>query len=106
KQYYAEAAFVPKEILLPQPVEDEALLAEWLSKRRGSKVSFRVPQRGEKRRLVEMVAHNAGLVLGESEAKRSRRLERVEEGLLELQELFGLERPPRRIEAYDISNTQ
>ena len=67
---------------------------------------MRVPKRGEKRRLVEMVTHNAALVLGESEAKRSRRLERVEEGLAQLQEIFGLERPPRRIEAYDISNTQ
>jgi len=106
KQYYADASFVPKEILMPTQPEDEALLADWLSERRGSKVSLRVPQRGEKRRLVEMVAHNAALVLGEREAKRSRRLERVEEGLAQLQEAFGLERLPRRIEAYDISNTQ
>lgn len=106
KQYYADAAMVPKEILLPGEVEDQSVLAEWLSERRGSKVTLRVPQRGEKRRLVEMVAHNAALVLGENEARRSRRMERVEEGLSELQEVFGLQRPPHRIEAYDISNTQ
>lgn len=106
QQYYAESTFVPKEVLLPQSVEDMEVLAEWLSGRRGNKVSLRVPQRGEKRRLVEMVTQNASLVLGESEAKRSRRMERVDEGLSLLQELFGLESPPRRIEAYDISNTQ
>lgn len=106
EQYYADATFIPKEILMPHEVHDAEVLSEWLTGRRGSKVYLRVPQRGEKRRLVEMVAQNAALVLGESQAKRSRRMERVEEGLVILQELFGLEAPPRRIEAFDISNTQ
>ena len=106
QQYYAEAAFVPREILLPEELEDQEVLAEWLSRRRGGKVTLRVPKRGEKRRLVEMVTHNAVLVLGESEAKRARVLERRSQALTQLQELFGLEEPPRRIEAYDISNTQ
>ena len=73
---------------------------------RGSKVYLRVPQRGEKRRLVEMVTQNAALVLGEREAAHARKAERVERGLAELQELLGLPVPPRRIEAYDISNIQ
>jgi len=106
KQYYSEAGFVPKEILLPIKPEDEAVLVDWLSEVKGSKVALRVPQKGEKRRLVEMVAQNASLVLGESESKRSRRLERIEGGLAELQEALGLDRPPRRIEAFDISNIQ
>lgn len=106
KQYYSNASFVPKEILLSHPVEEEEVLAQWLSERRGSKVYLRVPQRGEKRRLVEMVTQNAALVLGEREAAHARKAERVERGLAELQELLGLPVPPRRIEAYDISNIQ
>lgn len=106
KQYYSDATFVPPEILLSHPVEDEALLAQWLTARRGTKVQLRVPQRGEKRRLVEMVTQNAELVLGEREADASRRVQRIEQGLAELQEVLGLPRLPRRIEAYDISNTQ
>ncbi len=106
KQYYSESTFVPKEVLLPEELEEMGVLAEWLSGLRGNKVTLRVPLRGEKRRLVEMVTKNAALVLGESEAKRSRHMERIDEGLALLQETFGLERPPRRIEAYDISNTQ
>ena len=106
KQYYSDAAFVPKEILLSHPVEDEELFAQWLSERRGGKVSLRVPQRGEKKRLVEMVIQNAELVLGEREADEHRRTEKIERGLAELREVLGLARLPRRIEAYDISNIQ
>ena len=105
-RFYADAAFVPKEILLPLTLEEQSVIEEWLTSRRGSRVQLRVPVRGEKRRLVEMVNQNAALVLGEREAKESRRLERVEEGLLQLQEVLGLPAPPRRIEAFDISNTQ
>lgn len=106
KQYYSDVTFVPKEVLHSVPLEEAEVLGDWLSGRRGNKVRLRRPQRGEKRRLVEMVTHNAELVLGEREAKRSRRLERIEGGLAELQEVLGLEGPPRRIEAFDISNTQ
>src|SRR5690606_24250242 len=74
--------------------------------RKGRKVTLRTPQRGEKKWLVEMVTHNASLVLGEREALKSRRLERVERALTELQEVLGLPNLPRRIEAFDISNTQ
>lgn len=106
KQYYSNATFVPREILLSHPVEDGELLAQWLTQKRGSKVTLRVPQRGEKKRLVEMVTQNAELVLGEREASDQRRVERIEQGLAELQEVLGLPHLPRRIEAYDISNTQ
>jgi excinuclease ABC, C subunit len=106
KQYYSNATFVPKEILLSHAPEEAEVLMEWLSGRRGSKVTLRVPQRGEKRRLVEMVTENAALVLAERESEQSRRLARVEQGLTELKELLGLPTLPRRIEAFDISNTQ
>lgn len=105
-RFYADAAFIPKEILLPLALEEQEVTEAWLSSRRGASVRLRVPVRGEKRRLVEMVNENAALVLGERLAKESRSLERVEEGLHQLQEVLGLPALPRRIEAYDISNTQ
>lgn len=105
-RFYADAAFIPKEILLPLRLEEHEVTGEWLTARRGARVHLRVPARGEKRRLVEMVNQNAALVLGEREAKESRRLAHVEEGLRELQEVLGLPALPRRIEAFDISNTQ
>lgn len=106
KQYYSESTFVPREILLSHTVDEVGVLTEWLSGRKGRKVTLRTPQRGEKKWLVEMVTHNASLVLGEREALKSRRLERVERALTELQEVLGLPNLPRRIEAFDISNTQ
>lgn len=106
KQYYSDTTFVPQEILLSHETGEETVLTEWLSSKRGRKVVMRTPKRGEKKRLVDMVTHNASLVLGEREATRSRRLERVESALQELQEVLGLPAPPRRIEAFDISNTQ
>ena len=94
KQYYSNADLCAQgDLALPRPEEAE-VLTEWLSGRRGSKVTLRVPQRGEKRRLVEMVTENAALVLAERESEQSRRLARVEQGLTELKELWGCPRFP------------
>lgn len=106
KQYYTDAVFVPAQVLLSRDIEEHDVLAEWLTTKRGTKVTVRAPKRGEKKRLVDMVTKNAELVLGEREATRSRRLERVEGALAELQEILGLPHPPKRIEAFDISNIQ
>lgn len=103
QQYYSQNAFVPPEILLPAEPEEAEVIERWLSGLRGGRVRLRRPQRGEKRRLVEMVSDNARLVLGERLAAQARRLETDEEGLRQLQEILGLPAPPRRIEAYDIS---
>jgi excinuclease ABC subunit C len=104
-QYYANASFVPKEVLLPAPVENPDRLAEWLSSIRGNRVKMRVPQRGEKRRLVRLATENARFaLLGSKKEDVIRQL--ASTALVELAEVLSLSSFPQRIEAFDISNTQ
>jgi len=102
-QYYQDAPSLPPEVVLPEAVEDAELIATWLSDRRGGRVQVVVPQRGDRRRLVEMAAENAALFL---QHERARRAGLEGAAVKELQEILGLETPPFRIEAYDISNFQ
>ncbi|HEX6971260.1 MAG TPA: excinuclease ABC subunit UvrC, partial [Limnochordia bacterium] len=104
EQYYAQATAVPAEVILPVPIAEPDVVANWLSERRGRRVRLTVPRRGPKRRLVEMVTENAALVLKERLAEADRRQAEAERALAELQEVLGLSHPPRRIEAFDISN--
>ncbi|WP_078573595.1 excinuclease ABC subunit UvrC [Thioclava marina] len=92
----------PKLLLLSHPVEDEDLLAEFLSERAERKVEIAVPQRGEKAELVENAARNARESLGRkmSESAAQAKL------LAGVAEAFGLEKPPARIEVYDNSHIQ
>lgn len=103
KQFYQEAPGVPREMILQESTDDAGLIARWLSERRGSKVDVLTPQRGERRRLVEMAAENAALFLNQERARVSG-LEGA--AIRELQEILRLENVPFRIEAYDISNFQ
>jgi len=103
QQYYGEGRYVPREILVPEAPEEAPLLEQWLSARRGSAVHLHVPQRGEKRRLLELVVRNARLAF-ELEWKQPRR--QSEELLRALRDLLDLEQEPRRIECFDISNIQ
>ena len=99
--YYDGAGGVPKEVMLDFSLgEDEELLGEYLTLLRGHKVTVRKPERGEGRALCDMALENA------KEAERQYNLEgeREDKNLLRLTELLGLSRPPKRIEAYDISN--
>lgn len=105
KQYYADAAFIPREILIETPVDDGPAIEAWLSGRRGGRVSLTVPRRGEKRRLVELVKKNAALFLDEERLRRQGQ-EEPEEALRELAAVLGLAGAPGRIECYDISNIQ
>ena len=98
-QFYDDKP-VPRSILLPHPVEDQALLAEALATRAGHKVTVSVPQRGEKRQLVDHALQNAREALGRRLAETSTQT-RLLAGLAET---FGLPRPPRRIEVYDNSH--
>lgn len=101
-QYYAEGATVPDEVLLPLEVEGLAAKAEILSERRGRKTRVLVPSRGDKKRLVEMANKNAEQ--GFVEKKKKDRSN--EEILVRLKGQLELERVPRRIECFDISNFQ
>lgn len=106
KQYYSDATYIPKEILLAEPVEEPEHLEEWLSRLKGGRVHLRVPRRGERVRLLEMVAKNAEMTLAETAARRDLERKRTEGALAELQRWLNLPAPPLRIEAFDISNTQ
>lgn len=106
QQFYADAAQVPREILLSHAVEGAELLERWLSEKRGGRVSLLYPQRGEKRRLVEMAQTNARLALEERKNRIAGDQAKAEEAMLELQERLGLPNLPYRMEAFDISNTQ
>jgi excinuclease ABC subunit C len=103
-QFYGDAANYPKEILVPEPIADAEPLASWMSRRRGARVEITVPQRGARVRLLEMARKNAAEALTQSTIKKDYDQERAEKLLADLQEALGLDRLPRRIECYDISN--
>ncbi|MFG2098002.1 excinuclease ABC subunit UvrC [Streptomyces sp. NPDC048612] len=97
---------VPKEVLvpaLPEPVEP---IAQWLSGRRGSQVSLRIPQRGDKKDLMATVARNAQQALGLHKTKRASDLTTRSRALEEIAEALGLDAVPLRIECFDISHLQ
>lgn len=100
KRYYGDEEFLPHEVLLPLPVEDMDVLADWLTERRGGKVQLFVPQRGDKRKLLQMAAANAAQVFADRDKKA-----RSWQGLASaLQHSLRLVRTPERIECLDISN--
>ncbi len=103
QQFYAGGRYVPREVLLPAEVPDRELLQAWLQERRGTAVAIRVPQRGEKLRLLELVVKNARLAF-ELEWKHPRK--QSQEILRALRDVLDLEVEPQRIECFDISNIQ
>ena len=103
QQYYAQGRYVPREILVPSALPDGDLLQAWLSERRGGAARIRVPQRGEKVRLLDLVMRNARLAF-DLEWRHPRR--QSQEILRALRDLLDLEIEPRRIECFDISNIQ
>ncbi len=104
KQYYAGTPYVPKEIFLPLTLTDEEVIGQWLTQKRGRKVTIRVPQRGDKERLVELAKKNARLVLEQDREKLRRQEQRTLGAMRELESYLGLS-GLIRIESYDISNT-
>ncbi len=105
-QYYSEDSLPPREILLSHLMEDADALSQLLTERRGAKVTVTRPQRGEKRQLVEMALKNAGDAALKREKQLTNSRLRTIGALEELQEVLGMDVFPRRIEGYDISNTQ
>jgi excinuclease ABC subunit C len=100
RQYYAEDRYIPQEILLPLVIEDESLLGEWLSEKKGGRVEVLFPQKGQKRRLVEMAQKNAENTF----QKKISAKETLDQTLKELQEKLRLRTLPHRVECFDISN--
>ena len=104
KQFYAGTPFIPREVWLQYPIEDEEIISQWLSQKKGQKVKLVDPQKGEKERLVELAARNAALVLTQDEEKIKREELRTIGAMNQVGSWIGLE-GIRRVEAYDISNT-
>jgi excinuclease ABC subunit C len=97
---------VPREVLVPTLPDDLAALETWLSQRRGGRVGIRVPQRGDKRALLETVARNAAQSLAVHKTKRASDLTTRNLALEELQKALRLDEAPLRIECFDVSNLQ
>lgn len=104
KQFYSGTPFIPREIMLPQEIEEQEVLADWLGEKRGSKVYIRVPQKGMKEKLVEFAQKNAKMVLAQDREKIKREEGRTIGALKEIEQLLDM-KGLNRVEAYDISNT-
>ena len=99
-------ADVPRELLVPELPADAEALADWLSEHRGSRVTLRVPQRGDKKALLETVARNAGQALAQHKLRRAGDLTSRSKALEEIAEALGLDTAPLRIECFDVSQIQ
>ncbi len=97
---------VPREVLVPELPSDADALADWLSGLRGARVNLRVPQRGDKRALLETVARNAGESFAQHKLRRAGDLTARSAALQELQDALGLRTAPLRIECVDVSHVQ
>lgn len=104
KQFYAGTPYIPKEIFLGAKTEEEELLTEWLTAKRGQKVYLKVPQKGDKEKLVDMARKNAELVLKQDIEKIKREEAKTTGALKELAQYLDL-LLLERIESFDISNT-
>ena len=106
KQFYDATPYVPPRILVQHPLEETESIVDWLRVKRQGSVRVHVPQRGEKRRLVQMVAENARQGFEQLRVKQMSDTVAMDAAMSELQEALSLPYPPRRIECYDISNIQ
>jgi len=106
-QFYASSSNIPRELILPNEVEEARILERWLSdKRASSKVTIHVPQRGDKRKLIGLAQENALESLHMMRAQYEADTTKHERAMAELQEALKLPRIPNRIECFDISTTQ
>ena len=103
KQFYSGTPFIPREIMLPQEIEEREVLENWLSGKRGSKVYIRIPQKGMKEKLVELAQKNAKLVLKQDKEKLMREEGRTIGAMKEIEQWLGMKNVVR-VEAFDISN--
>lgn len=104
KQFYAGTPYIPRELLLPYELAEADLLTEWMTKRRGHKVTFTVPKKGEKEKLCELAQKNAVMVLAKDKERLIREAGRTTGAVRELEQIIGIA-GIHRMEAFDISNT-
>lgn len=106
KQFYNDTSFVPKEILTEVEIEDKEVIEKWLSILRGSNVIVNNPKKGDKLRLVELAHKNASIMLVQFSEKLKQEKEKTIGALDEIKQALDIQTNLRRIESYDISNTQ
>ncbi|WP_195956463.1 MULTISPECIES: excinuclease ABC subunit UvrC [Dorea] len=104
KQFYAGTPYIPAELMLPEEIEDQDIIEEWLTARRERRVHLRIPKKGTKEKLVELAQKNAQMVLKNDRERLKREEERTIGAVKELEKILGL-KGIIRMEAYDISNT-
>lgn len=104
--FYGGTAQIPKAIYVPEEIEDQELIEKFLTEKRGSKVWIKVPKKGDKKNLLDMVRNNAKIMLDQFKEKMVEEKELNKSALTELADVLGLDSLPARIEAYDISNIQ
>ena len=104
KQFYAGTPYIPAELMLPEEIEDQEVIEEWLTARREHKVRLRIPKKGTKEKLVELAQKNAQMVLKNDKERLKREEGRTIGAVKELEKILGLKKIVR-MEAYDISNT-
>lgn len=104
--FYGGTAQIPKTIYVPEEIEDQELIEKFLTEKRGSKVWIKVPKKGDKKNLLDMVRNNAKIMLDQFKEKMVEEKELNKSALTELADFLGLDSLPARIEAYDISNIQ
>ncbi|SMB85528.1 Excinuclease ABC subunit C [Desulfonispora thiosulfatigenes DSM 11270] len=106
KQYYNEQDFIPKEIIIEEEIPEKEVIGQWLSEKRGARVYVKMPHKGERKDLLELVGKNALEVLKLEEERLLQKKSTTEEAIMELQKQLNLPELPLRIECFDISNTQ
>ena len=104
KQFYAGTPYIPAELMLPEEIEDQDIIEEWLTARRERRVHLRIPKKGAKEKLVELAQKNAQMVLKNDRERLKREEGRTIGAVKELEKILGL-KGIIRMEAYDISNT-
>lgn len=105
-QFYANATFIPKEVVIERVPSEQEVLESYLAEKRGSKVSLITPQKGSKHGLMELASKNAEVTLSQFGDQIKKEQERTKGAIEEIQKAIGLDKVPYRMEAYDISNTQ
>jgi len=106
EQFYHSAPGVPPLLLLQHPLEDKAVIEDWLQRKRGASVRIQVPRRGSRKELVDIVAENARQGLEQLKIKRLAAPKVLKAALDEIRRELKLPRLPSRLEGYDISNIQ
>ncbi|UCE98143.1 MAG: excinuclease ABC subunit UvrC [Dehalococcoidia bacterium] len=106
KQFYHSASYIPPLILLQHPVDDKSVIESWLMRKRESRIRIQVPNRGVKKKLIDMVTENATKSMQQLKIKQVTTPKGINDALEEIKNELGLADLPFRIEGYDISNIQ